>query len=94
VKPYLIKEKNDLNDAVTIREPMNRTNARLVEIKTEAQQAILMVHRVRSKSISTRTVLMNQIRGRLAKFGSEKNLSNSLFSSIRVLYVSVDFRFV
>lgn len=69
VKPYLIKEKNDLNDAVAICEAISRPNARFVAIKTEAQQEILMVHRVRSRSISTRTALMNQIRGHLAEFG-------------------------
>ncbi|MCR8923395.1 IS110 family transposase [Dasania sp. GY-MA-18] len=69
VKPYLIKEKNDLNDAAAICEAIGRPNARFVAIKTEAQQEILVVHRVRSKSISTRTALMNQIRGHLAEFG-------------------------
>ena len=69
VKPYLMHGKNDLNDAVAICEAISRPNVRFVAIKTEAQQEILMVHRVRSKSISTRTALMNQIRGHLSEFG-------------------------
>ncbi|GAB3114468.1 IS110 family transposase [Pseudomaricurvus hydrocarbonicus] len=69
VKPYLMKEKNDLNDASAICEAISRPNVNFVAIKTEEQQEILMVHRVRSRSISTRTSLMNQIRGHLAEFG-------------------------
>ena len=40
-----------------------------VAVKSEDQQAILMAHRVRSRSVATRTALVNQIHGHLQEFG-------------------------
>jgi transposase len=42
---------------------------RFVPVKTEEQQAVLMVHRVRSLMVGERTSLVNQIRGLLSEFG-------------------------
>jgi transposase len=42
---------------------------RFVPLKTEEQQAILMVHRARELVVATRTGQVNQIRGLLAEFG-------------------------
>ncbi|MGH9845467.1 MAG: IS110 family transposase, partial [Blastocatellia bacterium] len=42
---------------------------RFVPVKSEEQQAVLMVHRARSLVIESRTAQVNQIRGLLAEFG-------------------------
>ena len=47
VKPYVKTNKNDAADAEAICEAVTRPNMRFVPIKTDEQQAILFVHRVR-----------------------------------------------
>ncbi|GGO76379.1 hypothetical protein GCM10011348_03440 [Marinobacterium nitratireducens] len=69
VAPYRKSDKNDHNDAEAICEACGRPNMRFVPIKTEEQQAVLMVHRVRSLMVGERTSLVNQIRGLLSEFG-------------------------
>ena len=69
VIPYRRHGKNDANDAEAICEAISRPGMRFVSVKSEDQQAILMVHRVRSQSIATRTSLINQLHGHLQEFG-------------------------
>ena len=69
VVPYRRKEKNDANDAEAICEAIGRPGMRFVSSKSEDQQAVLMLHRVRSQSIATRTMLINQLHGHLLEFG-------------------------
>jgi transposase len=69
VIPYRKRGKNDVNDAEAICEAVGRPNMHFVAVKTEEQQAVLMVHRARSLVMSNRTALSNQIRGVLGEFG-------------------------
>jgi transposase len=69
VTPYRKRGKNDVNDAEAICEAVGRPNMHFVAVKTEEQQAVLMVHRARSLVVANRTALVNQIRGLLAEFG-------------------------
>ena len=69
VIPYRRHGKNDANDAEAICEAISRPGMRFVSVKSEDQQAILMVHRVRSQSLATRTSLINQLHGHLQEFG-------------------------
>lgn len=62
VVPYRKSDKNDHNDAEAICEAAGRPNMRFVPVKTEEQQAVLMVHRVRSLMVGERTSLVNQIK--------------------------------
>jgi transposase len=48
VVPYRKRGKNDANDAEAICEALGRPNMHFVAVKTEEQQAVLMVHRARS----------------------------------------------
>jgi transposase len=66
VKP----NKNDARDAEAICEAVGRPSMRFVAIKSQAQQDMLALHRVRSLLIRERTALMNQLRGLLAESGS------------------------
>jgi transposase len=69
VKAYLRRGKNDAADAAAICEAMTRPSMRFVPVKGEAQQAALMLHRVRDLLVRQRTQLINAIRGHLAEFG-------------------------
>jgi transposase len=69
VIPYRKRGKNDANDAEAICEAVGRPNMHFVAVKTEEQQAVLMVHRARNLVVANRTALVNQIRGLLGEFG-------------------------
>ena len=72
VTPYRMsgkRGKNDAADAAAICEAMQRPNMRFVPIKTEDQQARLMVHRARQGFVTERTACVNRIRGLLSEFG-------------------------
>ena len=69
VAPYRKSQKNDGNDAEAICEAVARPNMRFVAIKSEEQQALLMVHRVRKGLVEERTGLINALRGMLCEFG-------------------------
>lgn len=69
VRPYVKTNKNDAADAEAICEAVTRPSMRFVPIKTDEQQAILSVQRVRQSFVKARTAQANQIRGLLAEFG-------------------------
>jgi len=69
VKAYLRRGKNDAADAAAICEAVTRPSMRFVPVKSEAQQAALMLHRVRDLLVRQRTQLVNAIRAHLAEFG-------------------------
>jgi len=69
VTAYRKRGKNDVNDAEAICEAMGRPNMRFVAIKSDEQQAVLMVHRARTLAMANRTAQVNQIRGLLSEFG-------------------------
>ena len=69
ISPYRKSGKNDANDAEAICEAVGRPNMRFVGIKSEEQQAVLMMHRVRTLVVANRTALVNQVRGLLGEFG-------------------------
>jgi len=70
IKPYLKRgQKNDARDAEAICEALGRPSMRFVPVKTEMQQAALMLHSARDLLIRQRTMLMNAIRGHAAEFG-------------------------
>src|SRR3954447_19078734 len=59
VQPYRKSQKNDGNDAEAICEAVARPNMRFVAIKSEEQEAMLVVHRVRKALVDERTGLIN-----------------------------------
>ncbi len=68
VKPYVKTNKNDAADAEAICEAVARPNMRFVPIKTDEQQAVLSLHRVRQGFVKSRTAQGNQIPGLLSEF--------------------------
>src|SRR5258708_39424191 len=69
VRPYVKSSKNDARDAEAICEAVARPSMRFVAVKSQGQQDMLALHRVRSLLIRERTALMNQMRGLLAEYG-------------------------
>jgi transposase len=69
VKAYLKTNKHDVADAEACCEAVQRPSMRFVPVKSEAQQATLMVHRVRDQLIGQRTASINARRGHLAELG-------------------------
>ncbi|MCC2664075.1 MAG: transposase [Geminicoccaceae bacterium] len=69
VKAYVKTNKHDAADAEACCEAVQRPSMRLVAVKTEAQQASLMLHRVRDQLIGQRTATINALRGHLAELG-------------------------
>jgi transposase len=69
VKPYVKRGKNDRADAEAICEAVQRPTMRFVPIKSEEQQAMLVLHRVRETLVGQRIQLINTIRGHMAEFG-------------------------
>jgi transposase len=69
VKAYVKTNKHDAADAEACCEAVQRPGMRFVPVKTETQQAILMLHRVRDQLIGQRTATINALRGHLAELG-------------------------
>lgn len=68
-KAYVRRNKTDPADAAAICEAVSRPSMRFVPIKTETEQAIAAVHRVRDRLIGQRTMVLNALRGHMAEFG-------------------------
>lgn len=69
VKAYVRRGKTDAADAAAICEAVMRPHMRFVPIKTEDQQAALMLHKARELLVRQQTMLINAIRGHMAELG-------------------------
>jgi transposase len=71
VRPFVKGNKNDAADAQGIWEATQRPGMRFVALKSEARQAVLLLHRIREQLVKMRTMQVNQLRGLLYEFGAE-----------------------
>jgi len=69
VKPFLKGHKHDYRDAEAVAESVQRPTMSFVAIKTPDQMDLLTLHRVRSRLVSQRTSVTNQIRSFLLERG-------------------------
>lgn len=69
VRPFVKSNKNDYIDAEAICEAASRPNMRFVTPKTEAQQVLGALHRVRESLVRDKVKTTNQIHGFLLEFG-------------------------
>ena len=69
VRPFVKTNKTDAADAQAIWEAAQRPEMRFVALKSEEQQAVLSLHRLRAQWVKIRTMQANQIRGLLYEFG-------------------------
>jgi transposase len=69
VRPFVRGNKNDAADAQAIWSAAQQPEMRWVPLKSEQQQAVLSLHRVRAQWIKVRTQTVNGLRGLLYEFG-------------------------
>lgn len=69
VKPFVAGNKNDSADALGIWLALQQPNVKAVAVKTEAQQTVLALHRMRQQLVKFRTMQSNGLRGLLAEYG-------------------------
>jgi transposase len=71
VRPFVKSNKTDAADAQAIWEAAQRPGMRFVALKSESQQSVLMLHRMRQQLVKIRSMQVNQLRGLLYEFGAE-----------------------
>ena len=69
VRPFVTGNKNDAHDARAIWTAVQQPGAKTVAIKSEEQQAILAIHRIRQQLVKFRTAQINGLRGLLTEYG-------------------------
>jgi transposase len=69
VRAYVRRNKTDRTDADTLLEAARCEDLAPVPIKSEQQQALASLHRLRSGWMATRTARINAIRGILRELG-------------------------
>jgi transposase len=69
VKPFVGGNKNDAADARGIWTAMQQPGIKVVAVKSEEQQAVLALHRMRQQLVKFRTAQSNGLRGLLTEYG-------------------------
>jgi len=69
VKPYVRRNKTDRNDAMALLEAIRNPALKGVPVKSEHQQALQSLHRLRAQCMQTRNARINALRGILREFG-------------------------
>jgi transposase len=69
VRAFVRRNKTDRTDAEALLEAARSADLAEVPVKTEQQQALLSLHRLRSGWMATRTARINAVRGILREFG-------------------------
>jgi len=81
VRPYVRRNKTDRTDCEALLEAIRCAGIHAVAIKSEDQQAILALHRMRSQWMATRTSRISALRGLLAEFGIARPVGAKRFLS-------------
>ena len=69
VRPFVQRNKTDAADAQAIWTASHQPGMRFVPVKTDAQQVVLSLHRLRAQLMKTRIMQTNELRGLLYEFG-------------------------
>ena len=69
IRPFVQNNKTDAADARAIWTAVQQPEVRRVAVKSEDQQAILGLHRIRAQLVKFRTMQVNQLRGLLYEYG-------------------------
>ncbi|MDE0419140.1 MAG: IS110 family transposase [bacterium] len=69
VRPFVFGNKNDAHDARAIWTAVHVPGVKRVAIKSEEQQAVLALHRMRQQLVKFRTAQINGLRGLLTEYG-------------------------
>jgi transposase len=90
VKPFVRGNKNDHNDAVAIIEASQRPFIKFVPSKTEHQQEISSLHRIRERLVKSKTAVSNQTRGLLSEFGVIFDQGQDAFCKGMITFINND----
>lgn len=69
VRPFVLRNKTDAADARAIWTAVQQPEAHFVAVKTEQQQTVLALHRMREQLMKFRIMQTNALRGILYEFG-------------------------
>ena len=69
VRPFVSGNKNDAHDARAIWTAVQQPGVKTVAVKSEEQQGILALHRMRQQLVKFRTAQINGLRGLLTEYG-------------------------
>lgn len=81
VKAFVPGNKNDAADARAIWMAAQQPGVKAVAVKTEAQQAVLAMHRIRQQLVKNRTAHRNELRGLIAEYGEVFGLGQAAFNA-------------
>jgi transposase len=82
VRPFVKGNKNDFVDAEAICEAASRPAMRFVSPKTESQQTLSTLHRIRDSLVHDRVKATNQIHGFLLEFGISLPVGNAAITRL------------
>lgn len=85
VRPFVKSNKNDFVDAEAICEAASRPSMRFVTPKTETQQTLLALHRVRQALVRDRVCTTNQMHGFLLEFGVSLPVGNAVVKRLALV---------
>ena len=69
VRPFVGGNKDDVHDARAIWAAVQQPGVKTVAVKSEEQQAVLALHRMRQQLVKFRTAQINGLRGLLTEYG-------------------------
>src|SRR5262252_8635492 len=69
VRPFVRRNKTDAADAQAIWTASRQPGVRFVPVKSDAQQVVLALHRLRAQLMKMRIMQTNELRGLLYEFG-------------------------
>jgi transposase len=90
VRPFVKSNKNDFVDAEAICEAASRPSMRFVTPKSEAQQTLSALHRVRESLVHDRTKTCNQIHAFLLEFGISLPIGRTAIQRLPVILSEQD----
>jgi transposase len=85
VRPFVKSNKNDFVDAEAICEAAARPSMRFVTPKTESQQTLAALHRVRQALVRDRVSTTNQMHGFLLEFGVSLPVGHAVVKRLSVV---------
>ncbi|HEU0367754.1 MAG TPA: IS110 family transposase, partial [Candidatus Acidoferrum sp.] len=85
VRPFVKSNKNDFVDAEAICEASTRPSMRFVSPKTESQQTLAALHRVRQALVRDRVRTTNQMHGFLLEFGISLPVGHAVVKRLAVV---------
>lgn len=79
VKAFVCGNKSDAADARAIYMAAQQPGVKAVAVKSEAQQTVLAMHRIRQGLVKIRTAQINALRGLLAEYGEVLGVGRKAF---------------